>query len=69
MIDIYLTDITDNAAIYYLTNDGDIVDTLADADLTGYATHRIHTHPLYCGSYNEWKNAIRNNLVAMGIIQ
>lgn len=46
----------DNVASFYVTNDGDIVDTIEDANITGYAIAEIIVHGFYPGSLDAMRD-------------
>jgi hypothetical protein len=60
---IYLTNKDDdNIAEFFATVDGDIVDTEADAEITGLAA-RLITHGFFVGSVEEWREHVRKQYI------
>jgi len=58
----WLTEKNDeNKGVFFLTVDGDIVDTIGDANLAGCRA-KIIVHGMYPGSLDEWREWIRNTL-------
>ena len=44
-----------NTADYYITDDGDIVDSIEDAEITGHAVSRVVVHGMYPGSVDDMR--------------
>lgn len=65
MEELWLTERTDeNTAVFYLTTDGDLVDTLDDVAADPFAGEptKVITHGMYPGSVDYWKRWIKNQL-------
>ena len=45
----------DNTASFFITNDGDIVDTIEDAEMTGWAIAEVIVHGFYVGSLDDMR--------------
>jgi hypothetical protein len=50
----------DNKASFFITNDGDIVDTLVDAEITGCAIAEVIVHGMYVGSLDDMRRNALN---------
>ena len=65
MKEIWLTEKDDeNTAVFYLTSDNDLVDTLEDVTADPFAGEptKITTHGMYPGSTKDWKRWIKDQL-------